>query len=91
MLEEVSKNKFSDKKLKERCRKGIPDYLRGRAWPAISNSKAMVPRQFASDIKAWVKELLKEPLAKEVRAQIYKDISRTLPEHTFFAETDGHG
>ena len=91
MLAEVGQNKFSDKKLKERCRKGIPDYLRGRAWPVISNARAMIPRQYASDCGAWVRELLKEPLAKEARSQIYKDISRTLPEHSFFVETDGPG
>ena len=44
MLDQIkSGEKIDRKKLKSRARKGIPDSMRGLAWPILSNSDDVVP------------------------------------------------
>jgi hypothetical protein len=51
----------------------------------------VTPPQFKGNTRAWVKQLLTTQLKKEDRESIYKDITRTLPDHTFFSDSEGAG
>jgi len=47
MLKKLQKgDKVSWDKLKSRGRKGIPDCVRGTAWPILAKSKLQIPKEF---------------------------------------------
>ena len=47
MLEQIKNgDKIEHKKLKSRARKGIPDSMRGLAWPILSKSDDVVPVEY---------------------------------------------
>ncbi len=74
--------------MKERCRKGVPDPLRGHVWPMLVN--AHVKRRIQPGLYA---SLLRQPVpaADPIIETIERDINRTFPLHSMFAETGGIG
>lgn len=71
-------------KVKERCRKGIPSSVRGRAWQNLSGSVKL-----KSENDGVFESLLQRE--SEWEKDIKKDLSRTFPFHEMFSETDGSG
>ena len=60
--------KVSEKDLKRRARKGIPDSVRGLAWPMLAQADQQIPHQFTKSFlgkQAWMKNLLNEKLTKK--------------------------
>lgn len=58
--------KYED--IKRRARKGIPDSVRGSAWPILANSTEFIPSQFTKSFlgkQAWMKTLLNVQLPKK--------------------------
>ena len=52
--------------LKRRVRKGIPDSMRGLAWPILSKSEDVIPAEFeASGNAAWMRSLLCRKLERQ--------------------------
>jgi hypothetical protein len=79
--------KVSEKDLKRRARKGIPDSVRGTAWPTLLSSTDVIPEKYSKTFlgkQAWMKTLLNQSLAKKTLQDIFKDITRTLPKHVYF-------
>lgn len=73
-------------KLKDRCRKGIPPSLRGRAWQRLCGSKELLeqnPGEF--------EELVSKPDSDIVINVIDKDLDRTFPSHVLFAKAGSQG
>jgi TBC1 domain family member 10 len=74
--------------LKRRCRKGIPDAVRGQAWQRLV---------LAQERKAALASLYEELLRRPRRGRdatldsIERDICRTFPHHPLFAERGGIG
>ncbi|CAG9312753.1 unnamed protein product [Blepharisma stoltei] len=69
-----------EKILKNRCRKGIPDVIRGRAWYMMSNTqkvKDYYPKNMYEDIKT-------SNLRSANMNDINKDLARTFPENVYF-------
>lgn len=55
--------KVSESDLKRRARKGIPDSVRGSAWPILAQSDKQIPAQFQKNLlgkQAWMKSLLNQ-------------------------------
>lgn len=53
--------KVSERALKRRTRKGIPDSMRGIAWPALANCEKNIPDGYGKGYlgkQAWMKNLL---------------------------------
>lgn len=71
-------------KVKERCRKGIPPAMRGRAWQHLSGSKKL-----KDENEGVFGNLLTK--SSEWEATIVKDLDRTFPFHDRFAEKEGSG
>ncbi|XP_066304422.1 TBC1 domain family member 10A-like isoform X2 [Branchiostoma lanceolatum] len=74
------------KKVKQRCRKGIPASLRGRAWQYLSGSKKYMeanPGKFDE-----MDKMAGDPVWVEV---IEKDLHRQFPFHEMFCARGGHG
>lgn len=72
--------------VKNRCRKGIPPSLRGRAWQLLSGSKALYeqhPGKYA--------ELLRAEADANCVDDIEKDLHRQFPFHEMFTERGGTG
>jgi len=78
-------DKFSNTgKLQERIAKGIPDAVRGEAWPRLTHANDSLhaePNLYASLL----------PRESEHSAQIKKDIHRTFPKHILFRDAAGAG
>lgn len=72
-------------KVKERCRKGIPSSVRGRAWQNLSGSLRL------KNLNVGVFEGLVEKECPDWEKVIEKDLSRTFPFHELFSEKDGPG
>eukprot|EP00058_Branchiostoma_floridae_P020344 XP_002605834.1 hypothetical protein BRAFLDRAFT_84319 [Branchiostoma floridae] len=73
-------------KVKQRCRKGIPASLRGRAWQYLSGSKKYMeanPGKFDE-----MDKMAGDPVWVEV---IEKDLHRQFPFHEMFCARGGHG
>ncbi|KAK3752723.1 hypothetical protein QZH41_018687 [Actinostola sp. cb2023] len=73
------------KKIKERCRKGIPPSVRGEAWQCLSGSKIKAqenPGMF---------ERLDAKSSPEWEGDIEKDLCRTFPYHGLFSVKGGQG
>ncbi len=78
-------------KLKNRCRKGIPASVRGRAWYYLSAAKY---RQENENRKSSVGNIfsfyLTQPINARVLDDINKDLTRSFPDHEMF-RGDGCG
>ncbi|XP_006825633.1 TBC1 domain family member whacked-like [Saccoglossus kowalevskii] len=74
------------KKVKQRCRKGIPISLRARAWQYLSGSKKMMERN-----KGKFDEIDAMPGDPRWVDDIQKDLDRQFPWHEMFAERGGYG
>jgi len=75
--------------MKEHGREGIPNCMRSILWPEIAQSSKVVPKEFKGDKKKWFISLLHKDLDKDNIFSIYKDITRTLPQHVLFAHKNG--
>lgn len=54
--------------MKRRARKGIPDSMRGSAWPVLANSDSFMPEGLGTNSlgrQAWMKGLLNQKLTKK--------------------------
>eukprot|EP00012_Vannella_robusta_P002812 CAMPEP_0206186002 /NCGR_PEP_ID=MMETSP0166-20121206/2153_1 /ASSEMBLY_ACC=CAM_ASM_000260 /TAXON_ID=95228 /ORGANISM="Vannella robusta, Strain DIVA3 518/3/11/1/6" /LENGTH=242 /DNA_ID=CAMNT_0053601323 /DNA_START=144 /DNA_END=869 /DNA_ORIENTATION=- len=71
-------------KIKQRLRKSVPNHLRGNVWKAFAD---------VSKIKPKLMEEYPELCAKEssFSSQIHLDLSRSLPKHVLFQDSDGKG
>ena len=79
-------------KLKSRARKGIPDSIRGIAWPTIAGADNVVPALYSEGGKQeWMRHLLGKQLDRKQLICIFNDVPRTLPHHVYFAESGGTG
>ncbi|XP_040014092.1 TBC1 domain family member 10A-like isoform X1 [Xiphias gladius] len=74
------------KKVKERCQKGIPPSLRGRAWLYLTGGK--VKREQNS---GKFQELDNQPGDPKWVDIIERDLHRQFPFHEMFAARGGHG
>ncbi|XP_076817079.1 TBC1 domain family member whacked-like [Clavelina lepadiformis] len=82
-------NKWMSKKfpkVKQRCRKGIPSSLRGRAWQLLCGSK-----QLHSQQPKQYQELLNMEATQHDVECIEKDLHRQFPFHEMFAQRGGTG
>ncbi len=96
MLEEYPEKKNG--KLKSRARKGIPDAIRGYAWKILIQGPKHLGGQAGAkgseegkDKAAIFKKLMEEQGDQKLIISIFKDISRTMPEHIFFKDRFGTG
>ena len=80
-----------DAKLKERARKGIPEAMRGYAWKILIEGSKYLDMGGAKDKSALFKKLMEQQADQKLIISIFKDISRTLPEHIFFKDRFGEG
>lgn len=83
-----------EKDLKRRARKGIPDACRGSAWPTLAYSTDSIPAEYSKNFKGkqeWMKKLLDKRLSRKNLQDIFKDITRTLPQHAYFQKDLGTG
>ncbi|XP_070571936.1 TBC1 domain family member 10B-like [Ptychodera flava] len=74
------------KKVKQRCRKGLPPALRARAWQYLSGSKKMMDKN-----KGKFDEIDAMPGDPRWVDEIERDIHRQFPWHEMFAERGGYG
>ncbi|XP_054772468.2 TBC1 domain family member 10A-like [Lytechinus pictus] len=74
------------KKVRERCRKGIPSSLRGRAWQFLCGSKRVVEQNKDKFLEFDAQE--GDPKWLDV---IEKDLDRQFPFHEMFAKKGGNG
>lgn len=58
---------------------------------ALTRAKATIPTAFEGDTIGWMREFLNLDLPYDVREQIYKDLTRTMPADPFFSEKEGFG
>jgi len=71
--------------LKSRSRKGIPDSMRGAAWPFLAQiDDWKIPEAYGGDVQFWMSCLLEQPLPVEVLKCIDKDVRRTMTQHQMF-------
>ncbi|KAJ8043910.1 TBC1 domain family member 10B [Holothuria leucospilota] len=74
------------KKVKERCRKGIPSSLRSRAWQILCGAKKHMDKNHLRFKE--LDEMKGDPKWVEI---IVKDLDRQFPYHEMFAEKGGAG
>ncbi|XP_068608929.1 TBC1 domain family member 10A [Brachionichthys hirsutus] len=74
------------KKVRERCRKGIPPSLRGRAWLYLTGGKVKVEQN-----QGKFQELDFMPGDPKWVDIIERDLHRQFPFHEMFAARGGHG
>ncbi|XP_070706789.1 TBC1 domain family member 10A-like [Pempheris klunzingeri] len=74
------------KKVKERCQKGIPPSLRGRAWLYLSGAKVRREQN-----QGKFQELDIQPGDPKWVDIIERDLHRQFPFHEMFAARGGHG
>lgn len=74
------------KKVKERCRKGIPPSLRARAWQYLCGSKYLMEHN-----RGRFDEYLKQTADPRWIDDIQKDLHRQFPFHEMFVARGGHG
>jgi hypothetical protein len=73
--------------IKRRARKGIPDAVRGSAWPTLARSTDAIPAEYPKTFQGkqnWMKSMLNKQLTRKQLSDIFKDITRTLPSHVYF-------
>ncbi|XP_008297001.1 TBC1 domain family member 10A-like [Stegastes partitus] len=74
------------KKVKERCQKGIPPSLRGRAWLYLTGGKVKREQN-----QGKFEELDEQPGDPKWVDIIERDLHRQFPFHEMFAARGGHG
>ncbi|XP_069558702.1 TBC1 domain family member 10A isoform X1 [Brachyistius frenatus] len=74
------------KKVKERCQKGIPPSLRGRAWLYLTGAKVKREQN-----QGKFEELDQQPGDPKWVDIIERDLHRQFPFHEMFAARGGHG
>lgn len=74
------------KKVKDRCQKGIPPSLRGRAWLYLTGAKFKKEQN-----KGKFQELDEQPGDLKWVDVIERDLHRQFPFHEMFAARGGHG
>ncbi|KAL4223482.1 hypothetical protein ACF0H5_016953 [Mactra antiquata] len=74
------------KKVKERCRKGIPPSLRSRAWQYLCGSKFMMDRN-----PGKFEDYLQSTGDPKILDDIQKDLHRQFPLHEMFMARGGYG
>lgn len=80
----ILSNRF--KHMKERCRKGIPSAVRGKAWFYLSGGHISLAKY-----SKFYEKLEREPGDEQVCDEIRKDIHRQFPNHELFCEANGPG
>ncbi|VDK70029.1 unnamed protein product [Litomosoides sigmodontis] len=79
-------NKYE--KVRERCRKGIPPSLRGRAWKHLCG--AAFHMEFSINKRVF-EEVSSQPGDSRWIEDIKKDLNRQFPEHVMFARNGPYG
>lgn len=74
------------KKVKERCRKGIPPSVRSRAWQYLCGSKFLMDHN-----QGKYEEYLRHPGDPKWIDDIKKDLHRQFPLHEMFMARGGYG
>lgn len=74
------------KKVRERCRKGIPQSVRPKAWFYLSGAYLLYEKY-----PGRYEELLKEPGNQHIMEDIKKDQHRTFPNHEMFVDENKYG
>ncbi|XP_077594148.1 TBC1 domain family member 10A-like [Stigmatopora nigra] len=74
------------KKVKDRCQKGIPPSLRGRAWLYLTGGKVKVQQN-----KGKFQEFEAQPGDPKWVDIIERDLHRQFPFHEMFSARGGHG
>nr|CAD7410754.1 unnamed protein product [Timema poppensis] len=74
------------KKVRERCRKGIPPSVRPRAWLFLCGGKLLLEQS-----KTLYKELILQEGDARWVDDIRKDLHRQFPFHEMFVDQAGHG
>ncbi|ESO97624.1 hypothetical protein LOTGIDRAFT_53462, partial [Lottia gigantea] len=74
------------KKVKDRCRKGIPSSIRPRAWQYLCGSKFMLDHN-----RGRYDHYLSLPGDPKCLDDIQKDLDRQFPQHEMFKNKDGYG
>ncbi|XP_040570174.1 TBC1 domain family member 10B isoform X2 [Lepeophtheirus salmonis] len=69
------------KKVRERCRKGIPGSVRARAWIHLCGAKYKMEQ---TDNKSTFKRLREEKAEQKYVDDIHKDLHRNFPTHELF-------
>ena len=72
--------------MKERCRKGIPDSLRSKAWQLLSGSYVSMSMN-----SGRFQKFLTVQADKVCLLDIRKDVNRQYPHHELFTEEKGQG
>jgi hypothetical protein len=72
--------------LKERCRKGIPSSMRGRAWLYLCGAQELLLKN-----KGVFDHLVSQRDTEIVLNVIDKDLDRTFPSHVLFAKDGSQG
>ena len=72
--------------LKNRCRKGIPYSMRGRAWQHLSGAYILEEKNKGLYAKLLAKDM---PECSKDIGMIMKDLHRTFPRHELFSSPDG--
>uniref|UniRef100_A0A182UIQ1 Rab-GAP TBC domain-containing protein n=1 Tax=Anopheles melas TaxID=34690 RepID=A0A182UIQ1_9DIPT len=74
------------KKVRERCRKGIPDALRQKAWFLLTGANHLMAK-----FPDWYQHLLDQPGNPQIIDEIRKDQHRQFPHHEMFIDDDKPG
>lgn len=74
------------KKVRERCRKGIPPSMRARAWQYLCGGRLLMEQN-----RHFFHELLTQPGDPHCVEDIKKDLHRQFPMHEMFMDKGGHG
>lgn len=72
-------------KLRRRCRKGIPDAVRGHIWFLLADGE-QIQKQFPN-----LQDIDTSTVSQVTIDEIERDIDRTFPRHVLFAEDGGAG
>ncbi|KAK4286851.1 hypothetical protein Pmani_040063, partial [Petrolisthes manimaculis] len=74
------------RKVRDRCRKGIPSALRARAWQHLCGAHKQLERN-----PGVFEQLASSPADPRMEDDIRKDLHRQFPQHEMFLEKGGHG
>ena len=83
-----------DPKLKTRTRKGIPEAIRGYAWRILIQGTYSLDKGGSiggRDKATMFKDLMEEEAEQKLIISIFKDVSRTMPNHCYFKDKFGVG
>lgn len=74
-------------KIKSRCRKGIPDSLRGRIWARLTGADELMAANPGLFAKLAATEVAPDDPAVPFLEVIDKDLHRTFPDHVMFTKS----